>query len=52
MSDHRLPKRAMSGELENVVKRGPGGRIRKSRTALQRVVKDCSSTIAPDPGAW
>ena len=24
MGDHRLPKRAMSGELENAGKRGPG----------------------------
>ena len=24
MGDHRLPKRVMSGELENAVKRGPG----------------------------
>ena len=26
MGDHRLPKRIMSGELENVGKRGPGGK--------------------------
>ena len=25
MGDHRLPKRVMSGELENAWKRGPGG---------------------------
>ena len=25
MGDHRLPKRAMSGKLEEVGKRGPGG---------------------------
>ena len=25
MDDHRLPKRLMSGELENAGKRGPGG---------------------------
>ena len=25
MGDHRLPKRVMSGELENAGKRGPGG---------------------------
>ena len=25
MGDHRLPKRVMSGELENTGKRGPGG---------------------------
>ena len=26
MDDHRLPKRVMSGELENAGKRGPGGK--------------------------
>ena len=26
MGDHRLPKRFMSGELENAGKRGPGGK--------------------------
>ena len=26
MNDHRLPKRVMSGELENAGKRRPGGR--------------------------
>ena len=26
MGDHRLPKRVMSGELENTGKRGPGGK--------------------------
>ena len=26
MGDHRLPKRVMSGELENAGKRGPGGK--------------------------
>ena len=25
MGDHRLPKRVMSGKLENAEKRGPGG---------------------------
>ena len=25
MGDHKLPKRVMSGELENAGKRGPGG---------------------------
>ena len=25
MGDHRLPKKVMSGELENAGKRGPGG---------------------------
>ena len=26
MGDNRLPKRVMSGELENAGKRGPGGK--------------------------
>ena len=26
MGDHRLPKRVMSGDLENAGKRGPGGK--------------------------
>ena len=29
MGDHRLPKRVMSGELENTGKRGPGGKENK-----------------------
>ena len=37
MGDHRLPKRVMSGELENAEKRGPGGRRNNGRTAWQRV---------------
>ena len=37
MGDHRLPKRVMSGELENAGKRGPGGRRNNGRTALQRI---------------
>ena len=27
MGDHRLPRRVMSGELENAGKRGPGERM-------------------------
>ena len=38
MGDHRLPKRVMSGELENAGKRGPGGGRRNNvRTAWQRI---------------
>ena len=38
MGDKRLPKRVMSGELENAGKRGPGGRRKKSgRTAWQMI---------------
>ena len=34
--DHRLPKRVMSGELENAGKRGPGGRRKSGQTACGR----------------
>ena len=37
MGDHRLPKRVMSGELENAGKRGPGGRRKSGRTAWQMI---------------
>ena len=37
MGDHRLPKRVMSGELENAGKRGPGGRENNRWTAGQRI---------------
>ena len=57
MSDHRSPKRVMSGELENAGKRGPGGK-EKERTdcvaddrRLFGVTGDWS-TAALDPGAW
>ena len=29
MGDHRLPKRVVSGEIENAGKRGPGGKERE-----------------------
>ena len=37
MGDRRLPKRVMSGELENAEKRGPGGRRKNGRTLWQRI---------------
>ena len=37
MGDHRLPKRVMSGELENAGKRGTVGRRKNGRTAWQRI---------------
>ena len=37
IGDHRLPKRPMSGELENAGKRGPGGRRKNGRAAWQRI---------------
>ena len=37
MGDHRLPKRLMSGELENAGKRGPGEKKNNGRTARQMI---------------
>ena len=37
MGDHRLPKRVMSGELENAGKRGSGARKKNGRAAWQRI---------------
>ena len=37
MGDHRLPKRVVSGELENAGKRGPGARRKSGRTAWQMI---------------
>ena len=37
MGDHRLPKRVMSGELENAGKRGPGGGRKSGQTAWQMI---------------
>ena len=57
MGDHRLPKRVMSGELENAGKRGPGG---KEKECTDCVADDLRlfgvtgdwKTAALDPGAW
>ena len=57
MGDHRLPKRVMSGELENAKKRRPGG---KEKEWTECVADDLRlfgitgdwSTTALDPGAW
>ena len=57
MGDHRLPKRVMSGELENAGKRGPG---RKKKDWTDCVADDFRpfgitgdwSTAALDPGVW
>ena len=57
MGDHRLPKRVMSGELENAGKRGPGG---KEKEWTDYVADDLRlfgvtgdwRTAALDPGAW
>ena len=56
MGDHRLPKRVMSGELENAGKRGLGGRRKSGRTAWQMIfgylfgVTEDWRTAALDPG--
>ena len=57
MGDHRLPKRIMSGELENAGKRGPG---RKEKEWMGCVVDDLRlfgitgdwRTAALDLGVW
>ena len=57
MGDHRLPKRVMSGELENAGKRGPGGKEKEwmdcvaDNLWLFGVTGDWRTT-ALDPGAW
>ena len=57
MGDHRLPKRVMSGELENTGKRGPGGKEKEwtdcvaDDLRLFGVTGDWK-TAALDPGAW
>ena len=57
MGDHRLPKRVMSGELENAGKRGPGGKKKEwtdcvaDNLRLFGVTGDWR-TAALDPGAW
>ena len=58
MGDRRLPKRVMSGELENAGKRGPGGKEKEEWTdcvadnlRLFRITGGWS-TAALDPGVW
>ena len=57
MGDHRLPKRVMSGELENAGKRGPVGKEKEwtdcvaDDLRLFGVTGDWR-TAALDPGAW
>ena len=57
MGDHGLPKRVMSGKLENAGKRGPGGKEKewaRSVAAGRRLfgIKGDWSTTALDPGVW
>ena len=57
MGDHRLPKRVMSGELENVGKRAPGGKEKEWTDCVAEylrlfgITRDWS-TAALDPGVW
>ena len=55
MRDHRLPKRVMSGELENAGKSGPGGRRRmdglRGRGSSAIWYHGDWNTTALDPGA-
>ena len=57
MGDHRLPKRVMSGELENAGKRGPGGKEKEwtdcvaDYLRLFGITRDWS-IAALDPGVW
>ena len=57
MGDHRLPKRVMSGELENAGKRGLRGKEKEwtdcvaDDLRLFRITGDWS-TAALDPGVW
>ena len=49
MGDHRLPKRVMSGELENAGKRGPGGRRKSGRAAWQMIFGYLASRGTGEP---
>ncbi|CAM9817866.1 unnamed protein product, partial [Ascophyllum nodosum] len=57
MGDHRLPKKVMSGELENVRKRGPGRKEKEWTDCVADYLRLFGvtgdwSTAALDPGAW
>ena len=57
MGDHRLPKRVVSGELENAGKRGPRGKEKEwtdcvaDDLRLFGITGDWSTT-GLDPGVW
>ena len=57
MGNHKLPKRVMSGELENAEKRGPGGKEKEwtdcvaDYLRLFGITRDWSAA-ALDPGVW
>ena len=55
--DHRLPKRVMSGEVENAGKRGPGGKEKECTDCVVHYFRLFGttgdwSTAALDPGVW
>ena len=57
MSDYRLLKRIMSGELENAGKRGPEGKEKEWTNCVaedRRLfgITGVSSTATLDPGVW
>ena len=57
MGDHRLPKRVMSGELENAGKRGQGGKEKEWTDCVADDIRLFGvtgdwRTVALDPGAW
>ena len=57
MGDNRLPKRVMSGELENAGKCGPGGREKEWTDCVADDLRLFGSTgdwstAALDPGVW
>ena len=58
MGDHRLPKRVMSGEMENTGKREPGGGEKKWMDCMAEdrwifgMAGDWSTATTLDPGVW
>ena len=61
MGGRRLPKRVMSGELENAGKRGPGGKEKEWTYCVSEYLwlfgitggwNNTTTVAALDPGAW
>ena len=57
MGDHRLPKRVISGELENAGKRGPRGKEKEWTDCVaddfrRFLITGDWGTAAIDPGVW
>ena len=49
MGDHRLPKRVMSGELENAGKRGPGGKEKEWTDCVENDLRLFGVTWTGEP---